>query len=100
VYLRGKADPRVVEQPVLARGWYFDETVSRFMGGPGRKLFDLGVLFDRVVIDGAVNGVGRLVRGSGGGLRRIQTGFVRSYAASVAIGAAILVGYFFLVRAS
>jgi NADH-quinone oxidoreductase subunit L len=100
VYARGKADPRSIEQPVLARGWYVDESVSRFMGGPGRAMFGLATMFDRVVIDGAVNGVGRLVRTSGSGLRRLQTGFVRSYAAGVAIGAAILVGYFFLARAS
>jgi NADH-quinone oxidoreductase subunit L len=100
VYLKGKVDPRVVEQPVLARGWFYDELVSRFMGGPGRKLFDLGAFFDRVVIDGAVNGVATVVRGSGTVLRRVQTGFVRSYALGVALGAFLLMGYFFLARAS
>jgi NADH-quinone oxidoreductase subunit L len=100
VYLKGKVDPRVVEQPVLARGWFYDELVSRFMGGPGRKLFDLGAFFDRVVVDGAVNGVATVVRGSGTVLRRVQTGFVRSYALGVALGAFLLMGYFFLARAS
>jgi NADH-quinone oxidoreductase subunit L len=100
VYLKRKADPKAIEQPVFAHGWYYDESVSRFMGGPGRRLFDLGALFDRVVIDGAVNGVASLVRGSGTVLRRVQTGFVRSYAVGVALGAFLLMGYFFLVRAS
>jgi NADH-quinone oxidoreductase subunit L len=100
VYLKRKADARTIEQPVFAHGWYYDEAVTRFMGGPGRKLFDLGALFDRVVIDGAVNGVASLVRGSGTVLRRVQTGFVRSYALGVALGAFLLMGYFFLVRAS
>jgi NADH-quinone oxidoreductase subunit L len=85
---------------VLARGWFYDELVSRFMGGPGRKLFDLGAFFDRVVVDGAVNGVATVVRGSGTVLRRVQTGFVRSYALGVALGAFLLMGYFFLARAS
>jgi NADH-quinone oxidoreductase subunit L len=100
VYLQRKGRPEVVEQPVFARGWYIDEVISRFMGGPGRKLFDLGALFDRVVVDGAVNGVATLVRGSGTVLRRVQTGFVRSYAVGVALGAFVLMGYFFLARAS
>jgi NADH-quinone oxidoreductase subunit L len=63
-------------------------------------LFDLAALFDRVVIDGAVNGVAQLVRGSGFVLRRVQSGFVRSYALGVALGAFVLMGYFFLARAS
>jgi NADH-quinone oxidoreductase subunit L len=100
VYLKGKVDPRTVEQPAFAHGWYYDELVTRFMGGPGRKLFDLAALFDRVVIDGAVNGVATAVRGSGNVLRRVQTGFVRSYAVGVALGAFLLMGYFFLARVS
>ena len=66
----------------------------------GRKLFDLAALFDRVVIDGAVNGVAHIIRSSGFVLRRVQTGFVRSYALGVALGAFVLMGYFFLARAS
>ncbi|HEX7094810.1 MAG TPA: NADH-quinone oxidoreductase subunit L, partial [Acidimicrobiales bacterium] len=100
VYLRGRVSPRVVEQPVLAHGWYYDETVTAVAGGPGRKLFDLLALFDRAVIDGAVNGVARFVLGSAWVLRRVQSGFVRSYALGVAIGAFVLMGYFFLTRAS
>ena len=55
--------------------------------------------FDATFIDGAVNGVGRLVRTGGGQLRRIQSGLVRSYAAMVAIGAVALIVWF-LSRAS
>jgi NADH-quinone oxidoreductase subunit L len=100
VYLRAKADPSRVEQPVLAHAWHLDEAVSWFMGGPGRKLFDLAALFDKTVIDGSVDGVGRAVRESGGLMRRLQNGFVRSYAVGVALGAVLLVGYFFVARAS
>jgi NADH-quinone oxidoreductase subunit L len=100
VYLRGKANRSAIEQPVLAHGWYYDEGVTQFMGGPGRRLFDLAALFDRVVVDGAVNGVAQLIRGSGFVLRRVQSGFVRSYALGVALGAFVLMGYFFVARAS
>ena len=37
---------------------------AAFMGGPGREAFDGVAWFDANVIDGAVNGVGRLVRGT------------------------------------
>ncbi len=50
--------------------------------------------FDDVVIDGAVNGTGRLIVGWSGVLRRIQTGFVQSYAFSMIIGGIIVFGYY------
>jgi hypothetical protein len=45
------------------------------------------------VIDGAVNGVGRLVRGASSTLRTVQTGSVRAYAASVLIGVVLILAY-------
>jgi NADH-quinone oxidoreductase subunit L len=53
----------------------------------------LAAVFDSQVIDGAVNGLARLARGAGGGLRRIQTGFVRQYALGIVIGAVALLAY-------
>jgi NADH-quinone oxidoreductase subunit L len=91
VYLKRKVDARRIELPVLAHGWYIDSTVTNFMGGPGRRLFDLISEFDRVVIDGAVLGVARFTRGSAARLRGIQSGLVRSYALFVAIGTALVV---------
>ncbi len=73
--------------------------VSAFMGGPGRKLFDGIARFDKVVIDGAVNGAGGAVRGLSGRLRTLQVGLVRTYAALISLGAVALLGYF-LVRAT
>ena len=64
------------------------------MGGPGRKGFEFITWFDATIIDGTVNGVGRLVRAGGGRLRRLQTGFVRSYAAGVGVGAVLLLLWF------
>jgi NADH-quinone oxidoreductase subunit L len=50
----------------------------------------IGVLlsqpFDLGVIDGVVNGVGRLVRGASSILRRSQTGYVRVYAIALLLG--------------
>jgi NADH-quinone oxidoreductase subunit L len=47
--------------------------------------------FDMGVIDGLVNGVGSVSRSIGGGLRRMQSGNIRSYAAWVAAGALLLI---------
>jgi NADH-quinone oxidoreductase subunit L len=63
------------------------------MGGPGRKLFELVALFDRVVIDGAVNGVGRLSRGGAARLRTVQNGYVRWYALMIGLGAVLIVAF-------
>jgi NADH-quinone oxidoreductase subunit L len=46
------------------------------------------------VIDGAVNGVGLAVRAASGGLRRVQTGSVRAYAASLFLGAILILGWY------
>ena len=97
IYLQGKLDPAKVELPILAEGWKYDSSVSNFMGGPGRKFFDLVAWFDRTIVDGAVNGTGRIVRSVGGEMRATQSGLVRSYAAFVAVGAVALIAWF-LVR--
>ncbi|CAN5734969.1 NADH-quinone oxidoreductase subunit L [soil metagenome] len=95
IYLQRRLDPARVEPELLARGWRFDETVSAFMAGPGRRLFDASAwIVDRKVIDGAVNGVGALVRAGGTRLRPLQSGFVRSYAVGVAAGALVVVALF------
>jgi NADH-quinone oxidoreductase subunit L len=54
--------------------------------------------FDDLVVDGAVNGVGRVTIGFGGILRKIQTGFVQSYAFGMMIGGVIIIGYY-VIRA-
>src|SRR5215207_644178 len=92
VYLRRRV--RAVEPSVLAHGYYYDEGISAFVAGPGMAGFEGVAAFDRGIIDGAVNGVATLVRGVGGGLRRVQTGFVRSYALGVAAGVVVVLGYF------
>ncbi len=97
VYLKGRYPASKLELSIFARGWRYDEAITNFMGGPGRKGFDFVAWFDSTIIDGMVNGVGRVVRSGGGELRRVQTGLVRSYAAMVAIGAVGLLAWF-LVR--
>ena len=100
VYLRAGVDwIRRIELPLFARAWFVDESIAKFMGGPGTKGFAALVWFDRTVVDGTVNGVGRWIRLGGNTLRRIQSGLVRFYALLVAVGALTLFVWF-LSRAS
>jgi len=93
-YGRRQIDHARFEQPILADAWHFDRSVSAFMAGPGRAGFEAVEAFDRGVVDGAVTGVGTLVRGAGGVLRRFHNGLVRTYAAGVAVGAVALMAWF------
>ena len=94
VYLRHRLPASLFEPAAAARAFYLDEAVTRFVGGPGRKAFDAVADFDARVVDGAVDGVGRSVRAAGSALRRVQSGFVRSYALLTAAGAIALLVWF------
>jgi NADH-quinone oxidoreductase subunit L len=50
--------------------------------------------FDLRVLDGIVNGVGRLVMGWAQAMRRLQTGYVMNYALVMLLGAVAIVGFF------
>ncbi len=94
VYNRHKL--RKFEPAILANGWYYDQTVSAFMGGPGEQAFEDVAWFDANVIDGAVNGAALTVRSGGGVLRRVQSGIVRMYAAFIGIGLVAVLAWFLL----
>lgn len=64
---------------------------------PGAALTSILVRTDESVIDGAVRGVGRATLGSASALRGIQTGFVRSYAVLILIGALALIAAIWVV---
>ena len=85
-----RAGQQQIEQPFFAKGWYYDSSIAAFMGGPGRKLFDAITWFDKHAVDGAVNGVGSVVREGSGKARLAQTGFVRNYALFLAFGAVVI----------
>jgi NADH-quinone oxidoreductase subunit L len=65
---------------------------------PGQWLTRLSVFFDNRGVDGLVNTFAAAVGGSSGRLRRIQTGYARSYALSMLIGAVLLVAGLLVVR--
>ncbi len=96
VYVHKRRPP--IEPAILEEGWHYDKAVSDFMGGPGRKAFARIAWFDATVVDGAGNGVARLVRNSSSGLRRTQSGFVRQYAALLGVGIVVALVWFVVIR--
>jgi NADH-quinone oxidoreductase subunit L len=85
--------PEIVTPPVRwARNkLYFDSVYESVLMRPGQYLARALVFFDGRGIDGVVNGAAALVGGTSGRLRRVQTGYVRSYALGIAGGALLLV---------
>jgi NADH-quinone oxidoreductase subunit L len=66
----------------------FNETV---LMRPGNTMVESMARFDDRVVDGTVNGTGGAAMGMSGAFRRVQTGYVRSYALSLLLGAALVV---------
>jgi NADH-quinone oxidoreductase subunit L len=73
----------------------FNETV---LERPGLWLTRALVWFDNRGVDGAVNGLAAAFGGGSGRLRRLQTGFVRSYALSMLSGTVAIVAVLLAVR--
>jgi len=65
---------------------------------PGKYLTRSLVFFDGRLVDGMVNGLAALIGGTSGRVRRLQTGFVRSYALSMLGGSAVVVLAMLAVR--
>ncbi len=94
IYRWNRIASNIVEPKILRDAWGFDQWVSNFMGGPGRKLFASFAWFDKTVIDGAVNGTGRLTQLLGTKMRVFQTGLIRTYALGMVFGSIVVVVYF------
>jgi len=87
-----QAPTRVTPLTVAARrNLYGDAVNEALLMRPGQYLTRFLVFFDNRVVDGAVNGLAALVGGGSGRARRLQTGFVRSYALSMLAGSAVVV---------
>ncbi|MCA1561708.1 MAG: NADH-quinone oxidoreductase subunit L [Acidobacteria bacterium] len=83
---------------LLCNKYYVDELYEAVIVQP-IKLLSTGGLWkgvDAGFIDGTVNGVGLTVRTGSGALRRLQTGSIRTYAASLFLGVVLILGYYLL----
>jgi NADH-quinone oxidoreductase subunit L len=90
-----RGNPLVVAGRKDLYGDTFNESV---LMRPGQWLTRLSVYFDNRGVDGLVNTLAALVGGTSGRWRRMQTGFVRSYALSMLAGGVILVALLLAVR--
>lgn len=89
-----RSERPVLEPVFLFRSWYINELYDLVIGRPGTRLAEFAAtVVDTKVIDGAVNGVAGLVRLTGRGVRRLQTGYVRNYALGVVLGVVLLLGF-------
>ena len=81
---------------LLLNKYYVDEIYDAVIVQPIKTISTVGLWkgLDAGGIDGAVNGVGLGVRASSGVLRRLQTGSIRAYAASLFVGTVLILGYF------
>ncbi|MEH0931141.1 NADH-quinone oxidoreductase subunit L [Micromonospora sp. CPCC 205558] len=81
------------------RNLYTDAVNEAVFEKPGIFLTRALVYLDNRGIDGLVNGLAAAVGGGSGRLRRMQTGFVRSYATSILAGALLVMAAFLAVQA-
>ncbi len=81
---------------VLANKYYIDELYGLIVVNPIRKISEFsGMVVDKIIVDGAVNGIGRGVRKVGSGLRAIQTGDIQTYGLYMLAGVVLVLLFFF-----
>ncbi|GAA3246314.1 NADH-quinone oxidoreductase subunit L [Pseudonocardia petroleophila] len=92
--------PERVSLPVRAarRDLYANAVNEALIARPGTWLTRALVFVDNRGVDGVVNGTAALLGGSSGRLRRLQTGFVRSYALSMLGGTVLVIAALLAVR--
>ena len=75
--------------------YYVDELNDAFVVSPTKVISEhlLWHVVDEKIIDGSVNGVAQTGKGIGQILRRLQTGFLSSYALWIVIGTVAILGY-------
>ncbi len=80
---------------LLLNKYYVDEVYDAAIVQPVRIVSEqvLWKGVDAAIIDGAVNGAGVTVKGLSGRLRLLQTGSIRAYAASLMVGAVVILAY-------
>jgi len=81
---------------ILTHKYYIDEVYDAIIVLPllvtSREF--LWKFVDTLMIDGTVNGIGQLIRSSADGLRHMQSGYVRTYAAWILAGGVLVIAWF------
>jgi NADH-quinone oxidoreductase subunit L len=82
---------------LLINKYYIDEVYDKMLVNPTIRLAEvLWRFFDDMIVDGTVNGVANFVEWSGGIVRRVQTGYLASYAMLFVLGIIAILGYYLL----
>ncbi|MGO9196342.1 MAG: NADH-quinone oxidoreductase subunit L [Acidimicrobiales bacterium] len=93
---RNAVDRPEVEPTFLQRAWFIDFGYDRLVARTSTQMASvMSTVVDNKIIDGAVNGVARLFRSTGGIVRKVQTGYVRNYALGIMAGLVLLLAYVF-----
>jgi NADH-quinone oxidoreductase subunit L len=77
---------------------YQDDVNEALLMRPGLHLTRSLVFFDNRGVDGAVGGLAALIGGTSARVRRIQNGFVRSYALTMLAGVVVILGAVWVVQ--
>ncbi len=80
--------------------WWFDELNHLLFIVIGGRIAAAMWWFDREVVDGTVNGVGRTTVLAGRGLRHVQTGRVQNYALGIAVGLIVMAGSYLILASN
>ena len=104
MYSKKAYDPEKFDQDkkplyyrIVAKRYYFPEMYNQISWKLGYGVAKGVEAIDKQLIDGTVNGLSNAVVGGGDGLARVETGYVRDYAASVSLGVLILMGIFAVI---
>jgi NADH-quinone oxidoreductase subunit L len=85
------AKPDAAFYQLLLQKWRVDELYDALFTAPGRKLSQvLYSIVDLKLVDGVVDGVGRLTVRASELARNVQNGYVRSYALTILVGVVIV----------
>jgi len=77
---------------------YQDQVNEGLLMRPGLHLTRSLVFFDNKGVDGAVGGLAALIGGTSSRVRRVQNGFVRSYALTMLTGVVLILGVVWVVQ--
>jgi NADH-quinone oxidoreductase subunit L len=77
---------------------YQDDVNEALLMRPGLHLTRSLVFFDNKGVDGAVGGLAALIGGTSARVRRVQNGFVRSYALTMLAGVVVILGAVWVVQ--
>ena len=85
-------------EKILLNKYYVDELYGILVVNPIKKISSFSAqIIDKLLVDGAVNGLGASVKKIGTNLRALQTGDIQSYAMMMLMGLLVVIFFIFKV---